>query len=228
MLRSRAVVFDLDGTLADSAPDIAAALNVALGLRGLSPLPISDVIAMVGHGARRLAERALAAQGVTGDDTATRALVAEFETAYAAAPCVGTKLYPGVLGDLAGLRTQGWYLTVCTNKPQALADRVIDGLGIRGHFDAIVGARDGVPLKPSGDMVRLALSEADATHARAVMVGDSKADLGAGRAAGLPVVLMSHGYSTLPLAELGADAVLPGFEGLLATLDRLLPPASMR
>lgn len=223
MSKSRAVIFDLDGTLADSAPDIAAALNTALGSRGLAALPLPDVIAMVGNGARRLAERALMAHGILGDVRATEDLVAAFETAYGEAPCVSTKLYPGALLNIAGLRTQGWQLMVCTNKPQALADAVMVGLGIRGEFDAVVGGRPGVPLKPSAAMVQLALQEADATEARAVFVGDSKADVGAARAARLPAIIMAHGYSTLPHAELGADTILQGFDGLRAELDRLLP-----
>jgi phosphoglycolate phosphatase len=224
----RAAIFDLDGTLADSAPDIAAALNRALRASGHAVLPVADVVAMVGHGAQRLCERALSASGVGADSAATERLLADFLAAYAAAPCVETRLYPGALETLQALRADGWRLAVCTNKPQALADPIVAALGIAPCFDAVVGGRAGLALKPAPDMLRLAIVEAGAqagikTAMRAVMIGDSAADCSAGQAAGVPVVLLAHGYSSAPVASLGADAMLDGFAGLTAALDSVLP-----
>jgi phosphoglycolate phosphatase len=221
----KAVVFDLDGTLVDSAPDIAAALNAALVEGGLPPLPIHDVIGMVGHGARSLCERALKAHGIEPGRSALDPLHARFIAAYDAAPCRDTRPYPGAEEALTALFYGGYRIGVCTNKPQALALAVLHGLGLRRWVQAVVGGRDGVPLKPAGDMVTITLGSLGARADHAVMVGDSKADLGAGRAAGVrAVILMGHGYSSLPIDDLGADLVLDGFDVLPRTVGRILRP----
>ena len=199
----RAAIFDLDGTLADSAPDIAAALNRALVEAGYAPFDLAGATAMVGAGAKKLVERALAARGAVADAAQVDALHARFIAHYDAHPCVHTRLYPGAREAL-----------------EALAARVIDALGIAGLFGAVVGGREGVPLKPAADMVHLVMRELGVGSGRAVFVGDSAADLGAGRAAGLPVVLMAHGYSDRPVAALGADATVAGFAGLVGAVVR--------
>lgn len=113
---------------------------------------------------------------------------------------------------LEGLRAEGWLLGVCTNKPQSTADLVIDELGLRGVFGTVVGGREGVPLKPAGDMILQVLADLGAEAGHAVMVGDSKADVGAARAAGMPVVLMSYGYTGgESVSGMGADAVADQF-----------------
>lgn len=227
----RAAIFDLDGTLADSAPDIAGALNRALRHSGLPQLPTPDVIAMVGHGALSLCERALKALDQSTGRAALEALHAGFLAEYDKVPCGETRLYPGALACLDRLGDDGWHLAICTNKPQMLAEQVLDALAIRHRFGVVIGGRDGIPLKPSAAMVELALDgigmagsalQQGRSGCGAVFIGDSKADLGAARATGLPVVLLTHGYSSLPVSTLGADAVLDGFDGLAATLAELV------
>lgn len=215
-------VFDLDGTLVDSAPDIAAAVNEALARSGRAPLPVPQVIGMVGNGARRLVERALAAHDVSGDEAAVEAMLSAFESAYHLAPCRETRIYPGAEQTLACLKSDGWRLAICTNKPQRLALDVISGLGLMDYFDAVVGGRDGVPLKPAAEMVRVAFEEAGAEDRRGVMIGDSRADLGAGRSAGIPVILVSHGYSDVAVSELGADATVGSLEGAAAVIKKII------
>jgi phosphoglycolate phosphatase len=214
----KAAIFDLDGTIADSAPDIAAALNAALVEAGHLPFDLAAATAMVGAGARTLVARALAARGVAPDAETIDKVHARFVAHYHAHSCVETRLYPGARETLEALAASGWQLGICTNKPDALARLVLGALGLTPLFGSIVGGRDGVPLKPARDMVAIVLSELGVEPGRAVMIGDSKADLGAGHAAGLPVVLLSHGYSDGPVSAMGADAVADGFEGLAAVL----------
>jgi phosphoglycolate phosphatase len=214
-----AVVFDLDGTLADSLPDIAAALNVALAQAGLDTLGTAAVRRMVGGGARHLVQKAVTHGG--RDPAPIAAVHDAFLAAYAASPCVQTTLYPGATEVLDGLARHGIRLGVCTNKPQAITDRVLAGLGLSGRFAAVVGGRDGIPLKPAPDMLRTALGVLAARSCASVMVGDSEADAGTARAVGTRLVLMRHGYSQQPLAGLGADAVVAGFPDLPQALMRM-------
>jgi phosphoglycolate phosphatase len=217
------VIFDLDGTLVDSAPDIAGALNRALTASGLPEFPLADVGAMVGHGARSLCERALKRLDRPHGRSGVDPLLARFLAEYDAVPCRETRPYPGALAALDRLAGVGYLLAICTNKPEPLARAVLDQLELTSRFARIVGGRDGVPLKPSRDMVDLARGGA----ATAVFVGDSKADVGAAHAAGLPAVLMSHGYTSVPHAEIGADVILDRFEDLDAAIMRLLATARM-
>ncbi len=217
----RAAIFDLDGTIADSAPDIAAALNAALADDGLAPFDLGDATSMVGAGARTLVQRALTARGVEFGTQRLDAVQARFIVHYDAHPCVHTQLYPGARETLQALADAGWQLGICTNKPQALADAVVRRLGIGALFQSVVGGQDGIPLKPAPDMVQRVMAELASVPDRAVMIGDSKADLGAGRAAGMAVILFTHGYNDAPVATLGADAVIDHFAELRGALDRV-------
>lgn len=216
----RAVIFDLDGTLVDSAPDIHHALNAALARFGAPPLDLETVKGLVGGGARRLVERALAATGpASGNvDTVLRA----FLDAYAAEPAARTQVYPGACETLAALTEGGVALGIATNKPQALTDAVLEALGLRPLFGSVIGSRDGLALKPAPDILRLALAELGVSPERAVMVGDSAADVGAAQAAGVPVHLLAHGYNHGALTTLAADAIHPDFASLRPVLIRVL------
>jgi len=217
----RAVIFDLDGTLIDSAPDIAAALNTALEGAGHVPLPLDRVKGFVGGGARLLIERGLTACGETPDGARIGAVYEQFLAAYAADPVRHTALYPGALSTLQTLASQGVQLGVCTNKPAALTTAILDKLALAPFFGSVSAADGSLPLKPAPEMLRKTLQDLAVTAAEAVMVGDSAADAGAAQAAGMRSVLLTHGYSHGPLANLGADAVLSGFDGLLAWLQQL-------
>lgn len=208
----RAAIFDLDGTLADSAPDITAALNHALVGEGLAPFDVASATLMVGAGAKRLIERALVERGVVADGARVGAMMARFVVYYDANPCVETTLYPGARETLEGLSRGGWALGICTNKPEPTARLVLEALGIGGYFGAIVGGREGVALKPAGDMVALALAELGVEASHSVMVGDSQADVGACRAAAIRIILMTHGYTGgVAVDTLGADGVATDF-----------------
>ncbi len=218
----RLASFDLDGTLVDSLPDMAAALNAALHETGLEPFPINATARMVGHGARLLVQRALIARGQPSDTSSVEALWAAFIRYYDAHPCDLTRLYPGALAALDALAADGWAVALCTNKPEPIARQVLDALGITDRFVSIIGGQDGLPLKPAPDMILLNMCDANVTAERAVMIGDSSADLEAARAAGIPVILMSHGYSSIPVTTLGADATRDHFGQLLPALKGIV------
>lgn len=222
----QAIVFDLDGTLIDSLPDIAAATNVALGQIGLTTLTAEAVAGMVGNGSEVLITRALTA--VLQRDPSLDLVAdvhATFLAAYDRGACVLTRLYPGASEALDAFRTDGIRLGICTNKPQDITASVLGHLGIADLFDSIVGGSAAAPLKPAPDMLLRALRELDAPPGASVMVGDSRADAGTAHAAGTHLVLLQHGYSRDDLHSLGADAVLPGFAGLPDALAGMTWPA---
>ena len=217
-LRFRAIVFDLDGTLADTAPDIAAALNHALAQVGRQILTLDAVRSMVGHGGKVLVQRGLAATGGADEltlATAYAAMIAYYETHV----CDHSLPYPGVVAALDALREQGLALAVCTNKPEHLARGVIERLGWDERFAAIVGGDTLAATKPDPAMLHLAVAQAGGGPA--AMVGDSIIDVQTARAAGLPCVAVSFGYPDRPADQLGADAVIDSFDDLLPALARL-------
>lgn len=216
----RAVIFDLDGTLADSAPDIAAALNGAFVEAGFAPFDLAVVKGMVGAGARTLVARALTARKPGFIPSDVDALHRSFIAHYDGQPCVATRLYPGALEALGALRARGCQLGICTNKPQALADQIVRSLGIHDVFGSVVGGRDGLALKPSAAMIGLVLNELNVPAHAAIMIGDSSADVGAARAAGLAVLVFTHGYGDRPARDLGADACLDSFHELVEAVAR--------
>jgi phosphoglycolate phosphatase len=210
------VAFDLDGTLADTAPDLAASLNHVLGELGRPRVDPESVRRMVGHGAKALLRKAI------GDDERAVAhglpLYLDF---YAANICVGTRCYPAVEETMDALAARGVKLAICTNKPQRLTYKLVDALGWTGRFAAIVGA-DTLPVsKP--DPLPLLEAIARAGGGRAAYVGDSITDAETARAAGVPFVAVSFGFSDRPVAQLGADAIIDSYADLIPALERLRP-----
>jgi phosphoglycolate phosphatase len=212
------VAFDLDGTLADTAPDLAAALNRVLAGFGRPPIPADDVRRLVGHGARSLVRKGLAA---TGD--APEALVDEgfdrYLEHYAASLCVGTTVYPGLEPALDALAARGARLAICTNKGEALSRRLVEALGSAGRFDSIVGPDTVGARKPDPRPLLEAIARAGG--GRAAFVGDSITDADTARAAGVPFVAVSFGFSDRPAEQLGADAVIHRYVDLVPALERL-------
>ncbi len=219
---ARAVVFDLDGTLADTAPDIAAALNVALTDLGYPPLPLRDVKRMVGGGARLLVERAIAASGGASENQAVDRAYRVFLDAYAVTPSRYGTLYAGAAEELVTLKRRGWRIGVCTNKPHDLAAELIAAFGVAGNVDGLIGGSSRHRLKPAPDMLLALIDEIGVDTARAVMVGDSAADVGCARACGVVSIVFAHGYGDRPATQLGADMVRPGFDGLADVLEGIV------
>lgn len=212
------VSFDLDGTLADTAPDLAASLNHVLGELGRPTVDPASVRHLVGQGARALIRKGLAASGDASEDLVERGYPLYLDH-YAANICVGTRCYPAVEEALDALAACDVRLAICTNKPERLTRLLVDALGWRGRFAAIVGA-DTLPVRKP-DPLPLREAVARAGGGRAAFVGDSITDAETARAAGLPFVAVSFGFSDRPADQLGADAVIDSFAELVPALERL-------
>jgi phosphoglycolate phosphatase len=215
------VVFDLDGTLVDTAPDLCAALNHALAALGRPGVPAEDVRHMVGHGARKLLERGLATSGEVSP-AIIEAGVPHFLEYYAAHIADGSRPFDGVESALDALAAGGARLAICTNKPVALSVALVSALGWDGRFAANLGF-DSVPKpKPDAGHVLAAIAAAGGDPATTVFVGDSITDTTAARAAGVPVVAVSFGFSDRPATALGAHAVIDHYDALLPALRDLM------
>ncbi|TIQ37943.1 MAG: phosphoglycolate phosphatase [Mesorhizobium sp.] len=221
-LRSpRAILFDLDGTLIDSAPDIAAAVNELLAGRDLSPLRVDQVRAMIGGGVRKLVERAFAASGAPllagALDEVNRAMAPIYRRHLTGL----TRLMPGVREVLTRFHLNGIAMGVVTNKPQLAAREILLHFHLTEYLGAIVGGDAVTCLKPAPDALLLALDQLGVEPADTLMVGDSGSDVGAARAAGTPVVLLRGGYTQAPVEELGADLVCDSLLDLPSAMRRL-------
>lgn len=205
---TRAVVFDLDGTLIESAGDISDALNAALIDEGLGGLDEHAVRGMIGAGARVLVERALSEVGGRDDEARVRRLVDRFEGHYLKLGAGRSKIFPGGLELLRRLRKTGASLGICTNKPDEITQMVVRDIGLLDYVDVVVGVRPNLRRKPAPDMLLQVCDALGCTPAEALMVGDSSIDVETARAAGVPVVVVSFGYSQVAPATLGADAVV--------------------
>lgn len=217
------IVFDLDGTLIDTAPDLTRALNETLDLEGLPHLKLPTVRRMVGQGARALIERAAAHAGVAFSPDRLDELTNAYIDFYRADIARDSAPFPGCAAALDALASEGAKLAVCTNKRTDLSQQLLDAVGLAQRFSAIVGA-DAVPnRKPHADHYRAAVERAGGVVRRSFMVGDTAADVAAARSAGAPVALVRFGYADDEVEKLGADALLDRFSDLVATVRRYLP-----
>ena len=212
------VAFDLDGTLADTAPDLAASLNHVLKAFGRDVIPAHSVRQLVGHGARALLRRGLEATGSVSEELVEQGFPI-FIDHYSANICNGTTAFPDLDEALGELAQCGVALAVCTNKPEALAHQLVEALGWTGRFRAIVGG-DSLPFrKPDPAPLMEAIGRAGG--GRAAFVGDSLIDADTARAAGIPFIAVSFGFSDRPVDQLEADQVIDHYSELLPALARL-------
>jgi len=227
-LQGAVIAFDLDGTLVETAPDLIGALNVVLGERGLPPVAIASARALVGRGARKLIERGFDAAGRPLDDVEIGSLVTRFIEVYAARIANESHPYPGLIDALDALQGAGAILCVCTNKRSDLSLALLDALQLTHRFAAIVGADRAPKPKPDPSHVLAAIAAAGGDPAYALMVGDSSNDVDSAKAAGVPVVAVTFGYTETPAWDLGADAVIDRFDELPAIARRLLGASAER
>ena len=219
----RAVIFDLDGTLMDTAGEIATALERTFGEMGLPALSKKAVEALIGRGVPSLVERALVQAGAQGRDP--HEAIERFEEHYASTVGTASDLFPGVRAGLEALERRQVPMGVVTNKPRFFTEKLLRLAGVEGFFRAVVAGDDGFPKKPKGDMLVAACAAMKSSPRETLMLGDSDNDILAARAAGCPVWCVPYGYNEgRPPESLACDLLVPGVaeavELLLATPAR--------
>ena len=216
------IVFDLDGTLIDTAPDLIDTLNAILSRHHLAPIPFEASRMMIGAGVRPLLLRGLASKGIKLPAEQVDQLFAEFLDIYAAHIADRSRPFPGLERALDALSAQGCRLAVCTNKLEWLSVKLLKELGLASLFVAICGQDTFTMRKPDPEMLRLTIARAGGDTGHAVMVGDSITDVATARAAGVPVIAVDFGYTEISPKELGADRLISHFDELPATVMELV------
>ncbi len=216
----KAILFDLDGTLVHSAPDLQDALNRLLVSERRRELDLAAVQMMIGDGVRMLVERGFEATGEVPVEATLDRLTENFIADYEPNSAVKTVPFPGAVEAVKALHEAGHSMAVCTNKPAAAAHLILEKFGFTPYFPVLIGGDtlNGI-RKPDPRFLKVALDQLGAAAAGAVMVGDNINDLAAARGAGLKVVLATFGYTRIPAAELGADGLFERFEDLAALLQ---------
>ena len=217
----RFLLCDLDGTLVDSAPDLADSLNRALAAAGRRTLAYDTVRRFIGDGTRKLVERGFAATGAPLAEPALDAALARFMADYSKHAIDNTRPYPDVVETLARLRQDGIVLGICTNKPEAPTRSMLAALDLARFFAGISAGDSCSARKPDPGHVQDALARIGATPDRAAMVGDSEHDVAAGRAAGLKTIAVTYGYARGPYDSLGATRLIARFSELPAALEAI-------
>jgi len=221
-IRDATLIFDLDGTIADTAGDLIEAANAALVERGFSRASSSAIRQGVGYGAKAMLRAALEETRETADEAELTHLAERLVAHYEPRIAIKTRLFPGFLDAAHALRDRGAKLALCTNKTERLATRLLAELGIPALFDATAG-RDTFPFhKPDPRHITELVARAGGRLPLAAMIGDSEADVAAARGAGIAVIAVRFGYAVIPPDALGADAVLDTFHDLPALVEHLL------
>src|SRR3954449_8908349 len=222
---SRTVVFDLDGTLVDTAPDLINALNFVLTREGLPAVPLKSARNMIGAGARKLIERGLEAEGRAARLQDVTRLTGDFIDYYAAHIADASRPFEGLEAALDDLAAQGYRFAVCTNKLEWLSKRLLDELGLSGRFAAICGADTFGVSKPDPVILQQTVARAGGNINATVMVGDAGPDIGVARRAGVPVIGVEFGYTDVPMADLKPDRLIGHMRDLPAAVESLISRA---
>lgn len=220
-LKGWTIVFDLDGTLIETAPDICAVLNELLEEEEIAPLPYDQGRLLVGRGARALVERGFEVAGAAVSEVRLDELVERFVDLYRPRVAEKSRPFPGCLEALTALREAGAAFCVCTNKRTELSVALFEALGMSHWFAAIIGPDAVGARKPDPNHLLATIRLAGGDPDRAIMVGDGEPDAGAARAAGVPLVIVDFGYTTIPAVELGGDILIGHFKELPDACRRL-------
>jgi phosphoglycolate phosphatase len=215
------VIFDLDGTLVDTAPDLTAALNAVLIRAGRSTVPLDEVRHMVGRGARALIERAMAETGPPADAAAMDDMFRHFLEHYEANISATSRPFAGAEAVVGRLSARGHLVGVCTNKPEGLSLKLLSELKLRDLFPVVLGADSRPYRKPDPRHLWDTISALGGRKESAVMIGDSDTDVNTAHAANVPVIAVSFGYTETPARDLGADIVIDHFDELEAALRKI-------
>jgi phosphoglycolate phosphatase len=215
------LVFDLDGTLIDTAPDLANTLNVILTRGGFEPVHYDQARAMIGAGARLMIERALTAQQANVTPAELDRMFKDFLEYYVAHIADASQPFPGLGAALDRLAHDGFIFAVCTNKLEGPSRLLLDALDLTNRFAFICGQDTFSMMKPDPDVLRLTIQRAGGAIGDAIMIGDSATDIDTARAAGIPVIAVDFGYTEIPVVKLNPDRVISHFDALAAAVTGL-------
>lgn len=221
MTSSPLIVFDLDGTLVDTAPDLVNALNFVLQREGLPLVPMASARAMIGAGARKLIERGLELDDRTMSTRDIDRLTQDFIAYYRAHIADASRPFDGLFAALDDLEDRGFRFAVCTNKLEGLSKLLLDKLDMTKRFAAICGADTFGVSKPDPTILRQTIAQAGGEISASIMVGDAGPDVGVARRAGIPVIGVEFGYTEIPIADLKPDIVIGHMRELPSAIDNL-------
>ena len=215
------LIFDLDGTLIDTAPDLIDTLNVVFAREGLPPVPYEIARNLIGGGARMMITRGIEAEGRVAAPAELERLFRDFIAHYSEHIADRSRPFPGLVEALDALAAEGWRFAVCTNKLESLSALLLEQLGLAHRFAAICGQDTFGVQKPDPDVLRKTVTAAGGTLRNAIMIGDSLTDIRVARAAGIPVIAVDFGYTERPVSELGPDRIISHFAQLPAAVAEL-------
>jgi phosphoglycolate phosphatase len=222
MPKAPTLVLDLDGTLVDTASDLIATLNVILARESAPPVSREEGVAKIGQGAKAMLEAGLASSGISPSPDRLEALYRAFLDHYEAHIADTSRAFPGAEAALDRFMAAGWRLAVCTNKLERHSRRLLKELGLAGRFAVIAGQDTYGVRKPDPRHLLRTIHAAEGAAETAIMVGDSNVDVDTAKAAGVPAVAVSFGYSPVPVSDLGADRVIDHFDGLFEAVESIL------
>jgi len=211
---AQTIVFDLDGTLIDTAPDLVDTLNVVFAREGLPPVPYATARNLIGGGARAMIARGLEAEGRVLAPAMLEQMFADFIAHYSAHIADRSRPFPGLVEALDALASRGCRFAVCTNKLERLSVLLLEQLKLAGRFDVICGQDTFGMQKPDPEVLRRTIAAAGGHLQHAIMIGDSATDIRTARAAGIPVIAVDFGYSERPVAEFAPDLIISQFAQL--------------
>ena len=221
---SGTLLFDLDGTLVDSAGDLAASLDTLMAEKGLPPIGIDTGRQLIGHGIANLVRSALKLRSASEDEDDIAIDLARFMEIYGSRLTRLTRPYPGVVETLDVLKSQGWSMGVCTNKREKFAASIVEDLGLSTYFKVVSGPDTFGVGKPDPRQLSETVRAAGGWHP-AIFIGDSEVDVAAAKAAGMPVIALTYGYAKIPLDTLAPDALLSSFADIPHAIGNLVTKA---
>jgi phosphoglycolate phosphatase len=218
------LVFDLDGTLIDTAPDLIDTLNVVFEREGVPLVPYDEARMLIGGGAKAMISRGLAAEGRNVDSAELEKLLADFIAYYSAHIADRSRPFPGLEDALDRLTSDGFILAVCTNKLEGLSRQLLNELKLAPRFAAICGQDTFGVQKPDPVVLRKTIAAAGGAAEAAIMIGDSATDVLTARAAGIPIIGVDFGYTDRPIAEFRPDRIISRFNDLPDTISQMTSP----